>query len=270
MTTTDGIVRVDGIVCDLDGVLYRGSQRIPGAAEAVLTLRAAGIKILFVTNNATATVERRLEIMRDNGVEASPDELLTSAMVTAEHLVRRGRGGASVFVIGRDGIREALVGAGMKLVEGDEAQRADIVVVSGDDRFTYDAMRTAAIAVRAGAYFVASNDDPTFPAREGLWPGAGAILASIVTASGRTPEVLGKPHRPMMEAAAERLTACARIAVVGDQPDTDLAAAERMGWLGILVLTGVTSADDVERVFPRPDAVFPSIVELAELLARRS
>lgn len=271
MTPPDVLAGVDGLVCDLDGVVYRGSQPVPGAADAIDRLRRAGIKLLFVTNNATASVERRLAIMRERGIEATPDELVTSAVVTAEYLVRAGLAGATVFVIGRDGIRDALEGVGMRIVDDDdEGRRADVVVVSGDDRFTYDAMRTAAIAVRAGARFVASNDDATFPAHDGLWPGAGAILSSIVTAAGKTPEILGKPHAPMMEAAAQRLVGCKRIALVGDQPDTDLAAATRMGWPGILVLTGVTSVEEASRLVPTPDVVLPSIVEVAEVLSEGS
>lgn len=266
MGSLSALEGVDGIVCDLDGVLYRGSQPIPGAAGTIDRLRDHGIRIVFVTNNATATIDERLTRMQALGVRATRDELITSAVVTAEHLVAEGWKGSTAFVIGKDGVRRALEEAGINLVTGADGVRPDLVVVSGDDAFTYGAMRTAARAVRAGAYFVATNDDATFPAPDGLWPGAGAIIAGIVVASGRTPVVIGKPHRPMMEVAARRLGGCKRIAVVGDQPATDLAGARAMGWATVLVLSGVTSSEEAVALDPRPDAVLPGIVELGDIL----
>jgi HAD superfamily hydrolase (TIGR01450 family) len=198
------------------------------------------------------------------GIEASPEEVLTSAVVTAEVLARRGMGGRRALVVGGEGLRVALAAIGMEIA--DDPDPADLVAVGWDPAFDYDAMRRAARAVRMGADFVATNDDAAFPAgREGevdLWPGAGAILASIEVASGRSAEVMGKPHRPMMEAAATRLTGASRIAIVGDRAETDLAGGEAMGWATILVLSGVTSRDDVEAVRPRPDAVLDSVADL--------
>ena len=257
---------VDGVVCDLDGVLYRGPEPVPGAAKTVDHLRDHGIRIVFVTNNATATVDERLARMKALGVRATPDELITSAVVTAEYLVAEGWKGSTAFVIGKDGVRRALEEAGINLVTGADGVRPDLVVVSGDDAFTYGAMRTAASSIRAGAHFVATNDDATFPAPDGLWPGAGAIIAGIVVASGGTPLVIGKPHRPMMEAAARRLEGCDRIAVVGDQPATDLAGAHAMGWATVLVLSGVTNAEEAAALNAQPDVVLPSIVELGDIL----
>lgn len=268
MESLNALAATDGIVCDLDGVLYRGKSPIPGAAEVVDRLRNHGLRIVFATNNATATVAGRLARMRALGVEASPDELITSAVVTAEYLVEEGWRGSTAFVIGKEGIRHALEEVGIRLVDG-SAARPDLVVVSGDDRFTYEAMGIAASAVRNGAHFVASNDDATFPAPEGLLPGAGAIVASIVIASGRAPVVIGKPHRPMMEAARRRLEGCRLIAVVGDQPATDLAGAREMGWATVLVLSGVTDAEAAQALDPTPDAVFPTIVEFGELILGR-
>ncbi len=208
---------------DLDGVVSRGNRPIEGAAGAVRELRDKGIRLLFATNNATATVEQRLEKLAALGLEVAPEELVTSAVVTAQELVIRGFRGASAFVIGKDGIRYALTEAGIEVLDAAAGETAALVVVSGDDGFDYQAMRIASTAVRNGAFFAATNDDATFPTGRGLVPGAGAILASVITAAGSTPVIMGKPYRPMMEAAARRLEGCRVIGVIGDQPATDLA-----------------------------------------------
>jgi HAD superfamily hydrolase (TIGR01450 family) len=137
-------------------------------------------------------------------------------------------------------------------------------VVGWDPRFDYDAMRRATVAVNGGAGLFASNDDPSFPAEKSMqWPGAGAILASIETACGQKATVFGKPHRPMMEAAARRLGGERRVAIVGDRPETDLLGGRDMGWITILVLTGVTSSEQASGLDPQPDHVLPSLRELA-------
>lgn len=262
---------LDGLVCDMDGVLYRGSEAIPGAIEAVASLRARGVRLVFCTNNSRWTVEQYLQKLRSLGIEASPTEVLTSAVVTAEVLARRGVSGQRAVVVGGEGLREALASIGIEIT--DDSESADLVAVGWDPDFDYDIMRRAARAVREGADLVATNDDATFPAgRErtvgavDLWPGAGAILASIEVASGRKAEVMGKPHRRMMESAARRLAGARRIAIVGDRADTDLAGGKAMGWTTILVLSGVTPREDVEMVEPKPDVVLDSIGDVVALI----
>ena len=258
----DPSLEIDALVCDLDGVIFRGAQPIPGAADAVERLRKQGVRFLFATNNATRTVEQYREKLSSIGVAASDGELITSAIVTVEEIVRRGWSDRSVFLIGGAGIRAALLDAGFDLLDGMPARDAEVVIVSGDPDFSYDSLRTAAFAVRKGAAFLATNDDTTFPASDGLWPGAGALIAGVEVASGRPAEVMGKPHPPMMEAIARRLEGAGRIAVVGDQPQTDLAGAQLMGWTTILVLSGVTTAEEATALVPKPDLVLDSLADL--------
>lgn len=253
---------VDGIVCDLDGVLYRGKEPIPGAAETVAAWRRRGIRIVFCTNNSGWTVDQYVAKLEAMGVAVSTQEILTSALVTAEVLEERGASGKRAIVVGGKGLRRALQSIDVVLEEGPEIRRADFVIVGWDRSFDYEVMRRASMAVRAGATLVASNDDAAFPAPDGLWPGAGAILASIETASGTTAEVLGKPHKPMMEAAARRLEGATRIAVVGDRPDTDLAGGAAMGWTTILVLSGVTTPEAAAALAPAPDLIVNSLADL--------
>ncbi|MGH2734163.1 MAG: HAD-IIA family hydrolase [Actinomycetota bacterium] len=257
-----GRLRADGLVLDLDGVVYRGDQPIAGAAQAIERARAAGVRVVFCTNNSSATVAQYVEKLGRVGVEARPLEIVTSAVVTAEILGERAVAGQTAIVIGRDGVREALASAGVEVIDDPATEAADLVVVGWDRTFTWDAMRRAATAVRAGATLIATNGDATFPAPVGLWPGAGAILASIEVASGVRAEVMGKPHRPMMEVAARRLDGAAAIAMVGDRPETDLDGARSMGWSTVLVLSGVTDEVGAARLDPAPDLIVASLADL--------
>lgn len=252
----------DALVCDLDGVIYRGSAPVPGASEAIARLRERGVRVLFCTNNSRSTVGDYEEKLRSMGIPTPPEDIVTSAIVTAEVLRKRGFAGKTAIVVGGEGVREALSSVCISVKDEPEVTRADVVVVGFDPDFSYAAMRRATHAVLNGATFVATNEDPAFPAEEGLWPGAGAILASIETASGRKAEIMGKPHPPMMEVVAGRLTPTAKVLVVGDRPDTDLAGGVARGWPTALVLTGVTASSDVELAEPQPDHVLDSIAEL--------
>lgn len=254
---------LDALVLDLDGVIYRGARTIEGSPEAVERLRSAGKQLLFLTNNATRTEAEVVEKLARHGIDASTEEVLTSARVTTDVLIERGLAGSKVCLIGGNGIRSALEDAGFSLLEGEAAADAEIVVIGSDRNFDWNAMRVAAQAVRAGAAFVATNSDPTLPTADGLVPGAGAIIASVEVASGRTAEVMGKPHRPMMDVAGKRLGGASRIGIVGDQPLTDLDGGRDMGWTTILVLSGTVDAQDAQKLQAVPDLVVENLAALA-------
>jgi glycerol-1-phosphatase len=232
----------DALLFDLDGVLYRGDEPVAGAAETIHRLRAEDATIRFLTNNSARTPDEVAERLRHMGIEADAREVVTSAGATAALLRREGATG-SAYVIGERGIRTALADVGIEVLEG-TPQRADLVVVGWDRDLTYDRLRTAALLIQRGARLVATNADATYPAADGLWPGGGAILAAVVTATGVTPTVVGKPSRPMFEAAAEE-TGAARPLVIGDRLDTDVAGAATMGWDSLLVLTGASRIEDL-------------------------
>lgn len=252
----------DGLVCDLDGVVYRGNNVVEGAVEAINRLREMDVKVLFCTNNSNPTIGGYIEKLSGFGLRVTTDDILTSATVTAEVLQQRGFPGRTAIVVGGDGLREALGSVCISVKDDPAVTVTDLVVVGFDPTFNYDAMKRAALAVRRGAILIATNDDASFPAEDALWPGAGAILSSIETATGARAEVMGKPHRAMMEAAARRLDGCSDIAIVGDRPDTDLAGGRLFGWKTILVLSGVTSAEVAGRLDPAPDRVIGSIAAL--------
>jgi HAD superfamily hydrolase (TIGR01457 family) len=260
----DLLVRYDGFLFDLDGVLYRGAEPIEGAVEAVRAVRAAERAVVFMTNNATRTTDEVAAFLRELGFEASPGEIVTSATATAAMLSERA--GAGAFVIGERGLREALTSAGIELLDGDP-EHADLVVVGLDRQLTYAKLKRAVLLVQRGAELVASNPDRTFPQTDGLWPGAGSLLAAVEAATDATPTIVGKPHPPLFESARER-AAARKPFVVGDRLDTDIAGASRLGWDSLLVLTGVSTQDDLAAASEKPTYVASDLRFLADL--RRS
>jgi HAD superfamily hydrolase (TIGR01450 family) len=241
----------DVILLDLDGVLYRWPEPIPGAAEAVAALRKAGKRIAFVTNNSSRTPAQVAERLGSVGVVADPEEVVSSALVTATILAERGT--RSAFVIGEEGLVEALTDAGIRVV--DASEEVDSVVVGFDRGADYTTLKEASVLVQRGVALVASNADPSFPAPGGeSWPGAGALLAAIETTTGIRGEVFGKPEAPLFERALASAGG-GRALVVGDRLDTDIAGASRLGWDSALVLTGDARREDVESSSWKPTFV---------------
>lgn len=244
----------DALVCDLDGVVYRGELPVDGVPDAISRIQARGVRVLFCSNNSNLSRAGYLKKLGSLGIAARSEDLLTSATVLEEVLSERDRPGERAFCIGGEGLKEAVTNAGIEVVSGEDA---GLVCVGFDLSFDYDAMRTATLALLAGASFFATNDDPSFPSSDGLWPGAGAILASVETASGRQAEIVGKPHGTMIRTAERWLAGYERIAIVGDRLETDIAMGEAAGWRTCLVLSGVADADDAAAA--RVDEVYPSL-----------
>jgi HAD superfamily hydrolase (TIGR01450 family) len=253
------IERPEAIVCDLDGVLYRGEVGIAGAGEALSALRQSGIDLVFVTNNSTKTpAEAAAKITRLTGFEAREGDVVTSAQAAAHLLADQA---PPTLLFGAAGARAPLDDAGVPIVS--EWQEAGAVVAGLDLALTYQSLTRAVMAVAGGARFVATNTDVTYPTPEGLWPGAGALVAAVEAATGVVPEVAGKPHAAMRRLLEERL-AGRRVAVVGDRVETDIALGAAEGWTTILVLSGVTSSPD--GADPKPDHVVGSIADVPGLL----
>jgi HAD superfamily hydrolase (TIGR01450 family) len=251
-------VTPDAIVCDLDGVLYRGNRAIAGAGEALRRLRDGLIDIHFVTNNSTKTAaEAAAKITRLTGFEADGSDVVTSAEAAAQ-LVADEK--PPTFLFGAAGAREPLAAAAVPIV--DDWSEAKVVIAGLDPQLSYERLTAAVMAIRAGARFIATNIDVTYPTPQGLWPGAGALVAAIVAATGVQPEVAGKPEHPIRRLLEQR-TKGRRVAVIGDRPETDLALGSAEGWQTILVLSGVTPSP--EGVRPVPDHVVDSIGEVPQL-----
>lgn len=226
------------VLCDLDGVIWLAHRAIPGSPEAVASLRARGHRVLFVTNNSSATVAEQERALAAVGIPAEGD-VVTSAMA-GSRLVEPGE---RVLVCGGPGVEEALARRGAVMVPHDlaDSSEIDVVMVGFHRHFDYEVMRRAASAVRRGARLIATNDDATYPTPDGPIPGGGSILAAIATASGVDPIVAGKPHAPMAAVVHEVLGGLDSDAVmVGDRPSTDGLFARTLGCRYALVRSGVT------------------------------
>jgi HAD superfamily hydrolase (TIGR01457 family) len=247
--------RYDALLLDLDGVLFRGAETVPGGPETLAALRADGHRIAFVTNNSARTPEQVADKLAGHGYEAHPGEVVTSALATADVLGERGA--TEAYVVGEEGIRRALADAGVGVLEG-EPTTAPYVVVGWDREATYAKLRTACLLVERGATLIATNADPSYPAQDGFWPGAGALLAAITTTTGAEAQVVGKPHPPLYLAALRRAGGD-RPLVVGDRLETDIAGAAALGWDSLLVLSGATSVGAAEASPIRPTYVGPDV-----------
>jgi HAD superfamily hydrolase (TIGR01450 family) len=252
----------DQLILDLDGCVYIGDAPTPGAVEAIEQLREARKRLAFVTNDPRRSGEEYVAKLWRLGIQASLADVVTVGGAM-QHLLAETRHGRTAFVIGTDAMFRHVHDAGLRVLNGtDLASRAEVVVVAGTDRVGYDELRTAAFAVRRGADFLATSRDPTYPMPEGPWPGTGAILAAVETASGRTASIVGKPEPQLFLTALERLGE-GRTLVIGDRLDADVAAAARAHLDAALVLTGGTSAEEAERAQePRPIAVGRTLASL--------
>jgi 4-nitrophenyl phosphatase len=245
------------VICDIDGVVYRGDLLVSGSDLALRRLLDAGIGLWFATNNSTKTPEMISDrITTMTGVEVEPGWIVTSTEAAVGML---DVGEQPVMVLGSLGITAALQRAGIEMTDDPNKTRALLVGLDFD--LSYDRLTRAADAVRAGARFIASNTDPTYPAAEGLLPGGGSIVAAVQTTTGVSPEVAGKPHAPMR--ALLRSRGIGEAWVIGDQPATDIAlAVAEPDWRSILVLSGVTREGETAGA----DHVVPDLAAAVDLV----
>ncbi len=251
---------IEALVIDMDGVLWRGDVPMPGLHAFFDLLRSRPIRFRLATNNPTRTPEQYVAKLARMGVHVTPQEILTSAIVTARYLAKE-MPGARVFVIGMDGLHQALLEHGLRIGDG---EAADCVVVGLDTQLTYAKLADAALLIRAGARFIGCNPDVTLPSERGLLPGNGATLAYLQAATGVAPLIIGKPERAIFDAALEAMQVpAARAATLGDRLETDILGGQRAGMHSILVLSGATDSAQLASSPIQPDWVFESIQELA-------
>lgn len=246
---------------DMDGVIYRGDQVLPGARECLEFMRVRGIPHLFVTNNSSRTPRDYVAKLSRMGIQTTPDRVLTSALVAVADLRRTITPADRILLVGGAGIREALAIAGMTLA--DRWQEATIVLVGLDPNLTYEKLAQAALAIGRGARFIATNGDRSYPTERGLEPGAGALVAALQTTTGITPKMYGKPAPEMFVQGLTILgTPAAATGMVGDRLETDIAGAARSHLVTVAVTTGVSSEAELRAADPPPDFLFHSLAEL--------
>ena len=249
------IDRYDHILLDLDGCVWLGEEPTPGAVDAVAALRAAGKGVAFVTNDSQLSTEEYVRKLWRLGFQASLEEVVTIGGALQFTLAERFTGGSAV-VIGSPALHRYVEAAGLRVVNATSfARRADVVVVAFHPQFHYDELKEATQAALRGAFLIGSNRDATFPNADGLWPGSGAIIAAVETASGRTVATIGKPEPALVRTALDRLGP-GRALMVGDRVDADLGAAHNAGIDGAIVLTGASDRAAAEAATdPRPVAI---------------
>lgn len=256
--------RYAGVLADLDGTVNRGSQLIYGADRAYRELSSRGIRWIFASNSATRLACDLADKINGLGLPVVKDQVINSASAAIAALEAH-YPGARLMVVGEPRLVQGLTKAGALVTDNPEI--AKIVLVAMDTGFTYNKLKNAHRALGNGALFWATNLDSTFPFEDGFLPGAGSIVASIATAIGRQPDrVFGKPSPDMAMLALRSLNMPSRSClVVGDRMDTDILFAKNAGMDSVLVLTGATSREDLDRYTYSPTYVLDSIFDIIEL-----
>jgi NagD protein len=246
-------------ICDMDGVIVRGQRLLPGARQFLGWLRSEKKSFVFLTNSSAETPARLRDKMAALGVDLTERHFCTSALVTAQFL-RRQSPGCKVFAIGGEGLTEALEEAGISITH----DAPDYVVVGNTGLYDYRKMEEAARRVRAGARLIGTNPDAYGPSGRGMIPGTGALVKPIEMASSSKAYYLGKPNPLMMRHALRQLDCCEEdAAIIGDRMDTDIIAGIEAEIETVLVLSGVTSRDDLRRFPYQPDYVLDGVGDIA-------
>lgn len=245
-------------ITDMDGVLVRGKVPVPGADRFIQTLKKRGVEYLVLTNNPVYTPRDLAHRLQSIGLEIPEERIFTSAMATARFLASQ-RPDGTAFVMGESGLTEAIHEVGYVITD----THPDYVVLGETYTYNINMITKAIRLIMEGARFIATNPDASGPTEGGIAPACGAMAALIEKASGRAPFFVGKPNPLMMRTALNYLGVHSEDTImVGDRMDTDIVAGVESGMETILVLSGVTSADEVEQFPYRPTWVLPSVAEI--------
>jgi 4-nitrophenyl phosphatase len=260
--------RIKGVILDMDGVLWRGSEIIVDLQKTFQRFSELNLRVLVATNNSTRTPEIYFDKLSQFGVQLEDWQFINSSQVTAAYLAEQHPQGGAVFVIGESGLRNALEEANFSV--SNDGQNVIAVVAGMDHSLTYQKIDLAARLIRKGVPFLGTNPDKTFPTPSGLSPGAGVVLAALEAASGVSPYVLGKPEPAMFKTAVLRLgTRTRETLMVGDRIETDITGALNAGLRTALVLSGVTSRSIAEKLQPGPDIIAENLDHVLNWLERK-
>ena len=250
----------DCFILDMDGVVYVGGNPIKGSVDTINYLKDQGKAVLFLTNDPRRSPIEYADKLRSIGIEASSDDVVTSAMAIAQHISEEHDSleNLTAYVIGSNTLRNQIRNSGITIVTGEEGKYADFVILGSHPDFHYDEMKIATLALRNGADFYATNRDPAYPSEEGHIPATGAILASIEVASGKNAKVAGKPENIIFETALEKVNKD-KIVMIGDRLDTDILGGNNAGLSTILVLSGSTKRKDLKDSEIKPDYVLNNL-----------
>ncbi len=254
-------------IFDMDGTIYLGNNVFPYAIDFINNLRKAGKKVLFFTNNASRSPITYLERLSTMGFSPSKEEIMTAGDVTAEFLVRN-RAEKSVYLVGTPDLENDFKERGIKLLEGNEAS-ADIVVTSFDLTLTYEKLKNACRFIATGAEYLSTHPDLNCPIENGFIPDSGAISALVTATTGKIPTYFGKPYRESLDMISEFTGVNSDdMCIFGDRLYTDIALGKRHGVTAVLVLTGESTLEDVEKAEEkdRPDFIFDSLDDVNSMM----
>ena len=258
-------------IFDMDGTIYLGGNPFDFAIDFIKNLRKDGKKVLFFTNNASHTSPFYFKKLERLGFEPCEGEIMTSGDVTLEFL-KRYRSGKSVYMVATDELVEEYRAKGINLINGEgeeKAQNSDIVITSFDTSLTYEKLNIACRLVRNGAEYLSTHPDFNCPTEDGFIPDSGAIAALVTASTGKKPTYFGKPYKETIEMIGEATGfGNEEMCIFGDRLYTDIALGKSFGVTSVLVLSGETTADDVDNALDKdkPDLVFDSLDDVNKLM----
>src|SRR5215208_4124039 len=247
---------IKALIIDMDGVIWKSDAPIGDLAAIFNRIRARGLKFVFATNNSTKTSDQYVEKLKGLGVDVEPWQVVTSSQAAARAVAQAFPRGTKALMIGEEGLRKPLEQEGFEIVSVENAPQAQVVVMGMDRGVSFEKLSEAALLIRNGVRFYATNMDKTFPTPRGEIPGAGAWVSVITTATDVQPIVAGKPFPFLMELSLERLgTLKEETLVVGDRLETDIAAGQAVGCPTALVLSGVSTKEQADKWMPVIDSI---------------
>lgn len=256
-------------VFDLDGVLYRGDKVIKGAKEVIRYLKGKGHRVVYATNNSSLSRDDYVKKLNKMGFPCNIDDIMSSGYATSLYLKENSKKGGKVFVIGGKGLKEELSSCGFKIIrESDNVKRVDYVVVGLDREFTYNKLEKAFDFITYGAKLIATNKDTTWPGKDKIFPGGGAIVACVEAATNLSAFVIGKPYPYMLKKILSITGFSSKdTVVVGDRLETDILFGKSLGTKTVLVLTGVTKLSELKNITKKhkPDYVLKSVADLRKI-----
>jgi len=262
-TPLEELKAIRGLVIDMDGVLWRGDTALPGITKFFARLREKDMRFILATNNNTQLPQGFVDKATAMGVQVTVNEVVNAGMATVAYLKAHYPAGTPVYVVSEPPVKQLITEAGFVLAESNVA----VVVATMDRKLTYDMLKRATLLIRAGAEFIGTNPDRSYPTAEGIVPAAGAVIAAIEAATDQKARMMGKPQAPLFDISLQRMGLRPdQVASLGDRLDTDIEGGLRAGLKAILVLSGVTTAEEAAASPIKPTWTFSGIDELADHL----
>jgi len=259
---SDHFTNIQGLILDMDGVLWHDSEPLGDLPAIFRKIEAMGLKVILVTNNATRTIAEYHTKLKRFGVELQSWQVITSGQAVGIYLQKTYPDGADIYVVGQPSLKATLADLNFRVIGEDETS-ADVVVVSLDYGLTYEKLRHASLLIQNGSFFVGTNPDVTLPTPGGLIPGAGTIIGALEIAAGKKAYIVGKPEPALYEIALERLHLTPENALaVGDRLETDIKGAEAVGMHTALVLSGASTLSQACEYHPQPELIINNLTEL--------